>query len=187
MLLLAYILVTLFQLFLAFYVTYLAVAFVTGGPFVPSSMKAARAMVSVAKIKPDDRVYDFGSGDGRLLMLAAEKGAIAVGFEINPFLVAYTNIRAFFSPYRGRVCAYWKNFWRAKVTDADVVFVYLLPWKMDKLQKLLETQLHTGAIIVSNSFIFRSWRVTQHDTDAHVYVFQIPSYKQVSDRRISKK
>lgn len=182
--LLWYLLATFLQIILAFYITCLALAFLTGAPFVPSSQKAAQAMIRLAKIKPGMKVYDLGSGDGRLLMLAAQAGAArATGYEINPFLVLFVRLRALFSPYRKVIKVYWRSFWRAQIADADIVFVYLLPWKMDHLQRMLVSQLKTGALIVSNSFIFKEWNINRHDPEAHVYVFQIPSYQPLTNAK----
>lgn len=119
------------------------------------------------------KVYDLGSGDGRLLKLAAERGCQAVGFEINPFLVFFTKIRFYFSPYRKLIRVHWSNFWKADFRDADAVFVYLLPWKMVKLENILKDKLGPGALIVSNSFIFPHLKLIRKDESSHVYVFKV--------------
>src|SRR5258706_2332368 len=145
------------QLIFVIFFLYMCIASLTGAPFVPSSNPTTIAMVQLAHIKKGDIVYDLGSGDGKVLFAAAAKGARAIGFEINPILVLYTNIHAFFSPYKHTVHATWKNFWKADVHDADAVFIYLLPWKMAKLSEKLNTELAPTARIVSNSFIFPNW------------------------------
>ena len=65
--------------------------------------------------------------------------------EINPFLVLWTWIKKMLSkrPKTGsnpedRITVHWKNFWNADLHDADVVFVYLLPWRMGKLESMLK-------------------------------------------------
>lgn len=130
-------------------------------------------MITLAKLKKGMKVYDLGSGDGRLLALAAKKGVTAVGFEINPFIVLFCKIRFLFHPLRSKIHTQWKNFWYANIHNADVVFVYLLPWRMKKLTEFLNTQLKPGTLIVSNSFIFPDWPVIRQDTKHHVYVFRI--------------
>lgn len=169
----ASILFLIIQLGFFFFLFYLCLAFVTGAPYVPSGNPTAEAMIRLAHITSGTTVYDLGSGDGRLLLLAAQKGARAVGFEINPFLVLWSNLRALFSPYRKATKTIWKNFWRANVSGADVVFVYLLPWRMEALGKKLQKELKPGALVVSNSFIFPGWRILRQDPKAHVYVFQV--------------
>jgi len=175
----------LIQLGLAIYITYLTIAFFTGAPFVPSSKRTAQAMFELANIKPGLKVYDLGSGDGRLLFLAARAGASAVGFEINPFLVIWTRLKILFSPYRKTIRVYWKNFWRGNFSDADVIFVYLLPWRMEQLKKMMFDQVKSGTIIVSNSFIFKEWKIVGQNQTAHVYVFQVPSMKKIATQELT--
>ncbi len=169
---LLYIFFLVIQLAFAFFVLYLSLAFVTGAPFVPTTSKTAASMLRLARIKRGMKVYDLGSGDGKLLFLAAKQGAIAVGLEINPFLVLYSNIRSFFSPYRHTVHTQWRNFWKADLSDADVVFIYLLPWRMEKLQEKLQQKLKKGTLVISNSFIFPNWTIIRQDPKNHVYVFK---------------
>ena len=167
------------QLGFAVLIFYLCIAFVTGAPFVPSTNPTARAMIRLARIKPGMKVYDLGSGDGRLLFLAAKEGARAIGLEINPLLVLWTWIKKMLSkrPKTGfnpadRVTVRWKNFWNANLSDADVVFVYLLPWRMEKLAAKLKRELKPGSVIVSNSFIFPNWQILRQNKARHIYVFK---------------
>lgn len=163
----------LLQLTFAGFFLFLCLAFVTGGPFVPSTKKTVEAMILLANLHPGQTVVDIGSGDGRVLFAAAQKGANAIGIEINPYLVWFTRIRAFLGPYRGRVRVIWKNLWKADVSRADVVFVYLIPWKMEELEIKLMEELKPGALVISNSFIFPSWKILRKDTDHHIYAFEI--------------
>jgi len=161
------------QILFVIFIFYLCLAFVTGAPFVPSTNAVASQMIALSKIKKGVTVYDLGSGDGRLLMLAAKKGAKAIGFEINPLLVLFSTIRAFFSPYKKNITTQWKNFWSASLSQADIVYVYLLPWKMDTLEQKIQKECKKSTLIVSNSFIFPHLKKIQSDEQHHVYVFRI--------------
>ena len=161
------------QLGFAILIFYLCIAFVTGAPFVPSANPTARSMIDLSRMKPGIKVYDLGSGNGKLLFLAARKGATAVGLEINPLLVLWSKIKAIASPYRKHISTRWQNFWKADLSDADVVFVYLLPWRMEKLAAKLKKELKPGTLIVSNSFVFPNWKILRQDKTTHVYVFKI--------------
>lgn len=165
------------QLLIAGFFLFLCLAFVTGGPFVPSNKGAVEAMVNLAKLRPGQTVIDAGSGDGRVLFEAAKQGAKCVGLEINPYLVLYTRIRAFFGPYRGMITVFWKNLWAAELSRADVVFVYLIPWKMDVLAEKLKKELKPGTLVISNSFIFPRWKIIRKDPAHHIYVFTVSGQK----------
>ena len=174
MALLWYCLILGFQLLLAAFMLFLLIAFITGGPFVPSSKTATSAMVKLARLKPGMTIYDIGSGDGRLLFEAARQKATAVGIEINPYLVLFSRLRAFFGPYKGLVRVFWRDLWKADISPADVVFVYLLPWRMEQLADKLKRELKTGALVVTNSFIFPGWKILRQDNRHHVYMYRIP-------------
>jgi SAM-dependent methyltransferase len=168
------------QLGFVIYLSYYIITFISGAPFVPSTKGAAAAMLRMTDIQKGMKIYDLGSGDGRLLFLAAKNGARAVGYELNPILVFITTIRIIFSPYRASVTVYWKSLWNADIRDADVVFVYLLPIRLDRLQQKLLAELKPGTLVVSNSFIFKNWPVTAQDSQAHVYVFTVPKARQLT-------
>lgn len=161
------------QLCFAVYLLYYIIAFLSGAPFVPSTNPTAKSMIDLAGIKKGSIVYDLGSGEGRLLFLAAAKGANATGIEINPILVFYTAIRVYLSHYRNQVRVLWKDFWKTDLRDADVVLIYLLPWRMERIEKKLIKQLKPGAIVVSNSFLFPHLTLYKQDPANHVYVYKI--------------
>jgi len=161
------------QVAFALFFFFLVLAFYAGAPFVPSNIKASKRMIELSHISKGTRVLDLGSGDGKLLFLAAERGAIATGFEINPFLVLLTNIKALFSPYRTRVHAIWKNFWFTDLSKADVILLYLIPWKMEKLEQKFLKETKPGTKIISNSFIFPHIPCTNKDEVNHVYLFTV--------------
>lgn len=153
------------QLLFLIFLFYYSLAFISGAPFVPTTNAASASMIALARFKKGDIIYDLGSGNGKLLLLAKKLGARAFGYEINPLLVLLSNIRG--------AKTSWKNFWRADIHDADVVFIYLLPWKMDRLAAKLKKECKKGTIIVSNSFIFPGWKILRQDAANHVYVFRI--------------
>ena len=160
------------QLGFVIYLLYYIVAFVSGAPFVPISGNTARSMIQQAKLKNGVTAYDLGSGDGKLLKLAAEDGATAIGIEINPILAAYTYVRFLFSPLRPLISVQCESFWKTNLRSADVVFIYLLPLRMEKLEIKLKKELKPGALVVSNSFIFPHWKILRQDAKNHVYVFR---------------
>jgi SAM-dependent methyltransferase len=147
------------------FIFYMCMAYVTGAPFVLTNNASADAMIRLAEIHKGDSIYDLGSGNGKLLLLASQKGARAIGYEINPILVLLSKIRG--------TSTYWKNFWHADIHDADVIFIYLIPWKMERLAEKLKRELKPGTTIVSNSFVFPNWKILRQDTQNRVYVYRV--------------
>jgi SAM-dependent methyltransferase len=124
-------------------------------PFVPSSRKAVKKMIDAAELAPTDVVYDLGSGDGRLVLMAAKKGVQdAVGFELNPTLNVYARIRARFMGLSNTTFL-TKTLWKADLSNCNKLFLYLLPKSMQQLESKILKEMPKGSYIISNSFSLR--------------------------------
>ena len=107
-------------------------------------------MLELAKVTSDDVVYDFGSGDGRFVITAAQKyGAHAVGVEINPDLYRESSARIKELGLDNRAHIICEDMFDVSVHRATVVMLYLLTSFNEKLRPKLERQLRPGARIVS--------------------------------------
>ncbi len=97
--------------------------------YVPTPNEAVDAMLKVAKVGKNDVVYDLGSGDGRIPIMAVQKynAARAVGIDINPERIkeAEANLKA--AAVGDRVRFLNEDLFEAKISDATVVTLYLLP------------------------------------------------------------
>lgn len=164
----------LLNLVFAVYLLYYIVAFVSGAPFVPSTNRTADSMLKLAKLKKGMHAYDLGSGEGKLLLRIAGAGAKATGIEINPLLVLVSFIRTRMDVNRNLITVAWKSFWNCDLSDADAVFIYLLPLRMEKLEKKLMQECRKGTVIISNSFLFPHLKMSRQDTENHVYVYELP-------------
>ncbi len=141
-----------------------------GAPYVPSSDERIRMMLRMARIQPGERVVDLGSGDGRLVISAAALGARAIGYEINPFLTLRARVLAWRAGLGHRVDFRNSTFLKADLGEYDVVFCYLLPSLMAKVQEKAERELRPGSRIVVNAFPLPAWKpMAQRD---HVYVYE---------------
>ena len=109
-----------------------------GAPFLPTMKKQRQAALDLLDLKPGQVFVDLGSGDGSLLVLAAQHDLKAVGYEINPFLWAYSWLRT--RRFGRRVRVKFKSFWRADLSQADGVFVFLITHHMERFDKYLKQQ-----------------------------------------------
>jgi SAM-dependent methyltransferase len=130
-----------------------------GGPFVPTPWVILDEMLRLAEIQPADTVYDLGSGDGRLVIAAAERhGARGVGVERHPDLVVYSRSLAESRGLADRVRFVEGDVLQANVRDATVVMMYLLPRLVVQLVPKLRAELPVGARIVSHDYPLEPWR-----------------------------
>lgn len=122
-----------------------------GAPFLPTLKPQRQQALDLLNLKPGQLFVDLGSGDGTMLVLAARRGLRAVGYEINPFLFAYSWLRT--RRYGRRVKVKLKSFWRADLSKADGVFVFLITHHMKHLDELLSSKKGGRKLkVVSNSF-----------------------------------
>ena len=130
-----------------------------GGPFVPTPWLILDEMIKLAEIRPDDTVYDLGSGDGRLVIAAAERhGARGVGVERHRDLVLYSRTQAERRGVADRVTFVEGDVLQADVRRATVVMMYLLPRLVVQLVPKLRTELPVGARIVSHDYPLEPWK-----------------------------
>jgi SAM-dependent methyltransferase len=127
-------------------------------PFVPTPENVVDKMIELAGVKKGDVVYDLGSGDGRIVIAAAKRGARAVGFEIDPDLVAES--RANIQKAGVQESAEIRNLdiLTVDLSGASVVTMYLLPDVNLKLRPNLQKQLKPGSRIVSHAFDMGDWK-----------------------------
>lgn len=131
---------------------FVAFAFVLGfgAPYLPTLSPQVNAALKLADLKEGQTLLELGSGDGRVLFAAAEKGYKAIGYELNPLLVIYSKLRA--RKYRGRVKVRWGNFWTRKWPKADAIFVFLLDNYMTKLDNKITQEYSRPVKLVSFAF-----------------------------------
>jgi ribosomal protein L11 methylase PrmA len=131
-------------------------------PYEQTPYSVAEAMLELAKVSKDDVVYDLGSGDGRIVITAAQKfGARGVGIDINPKLVQESQENARKAGVSDRVRFLKQDLFKADVRQATVVTLYLLPQINLKLRPILLRQLKPGTRIVSHDYGIGDWKPDQ--------------------------
>ena len=125
--------------------------------FTPTRHNIADAMLRLANVTAADVVYDLGSGDGRLPIIAAQKyGARGIGIEIDPRLVELSWRIANEAEVANRVSFVVGDLFEADLSKATVVTMYLSP----SIMKILEPRLRAlkpGTRIVSDQFAMPRW------------------------------
>jgi precorrin-6B methylase 2 len=128
--------------------------------WVPTPNELINAMLDMAKVTPNDFVMDLGSGDGRIVIAAAKRGAHALGIEFNPDMVELSRANAKKEGVADRATFQKGDIFEADLSKATVVTMYLLPSLNMKLRpKLLE--LKPGTRIVTHAFTMEDWEPDQ--------------------------
>jgi protein-L-isoaspartate O-methyltransferase len=131
----------------------------TGGPYVPTPQAVVDAMLDLAKVGPTDFVIDLGSGDGRIVLTAAQRHkARGLGIDIDPELVEQSNAEARKRGVAERVTFEQQDVLKARIDNATVLTLYLLPGMMQSLAAKLMRELKPGTRIVSHDFPFGDWK-----------------------------
>jgi len=146
---------------LAFFIKNIIYAFPIfwGAPFVVCPEVARRKMLELLDLKPGQVFYDLGSGNGEVLIEAFKKYRVrAIGIEINPLLAWLSRRKIKRMEFQDKIKIVRANFFNMNFSEADAIFLYLLPGTLLKLEDKFLSGLKPGAKIVSLSFSFSKIR-----------------------------
>jgi Methyltransferase domain len=128
-------------------------------PYVPTPTPVVNEMLRIANVKKNDVLYDLGSGDGRIVITAAQKfGTRGVGIDIDPQRIKEANQNAKKAGVTDRVQFRQQNLFETDFSNATVVTLYLLPDINLRLRPRLLSQLKPGTRIVSHAFDMGDWK-----------------------------
>jgi ribosomal protein L11 methylase PrmA len=146
-------------------------------PYVPTPTEVVNEMLKVAKVNKNDVLYDLGSGDGRIVIAAAQKfGTRGTGIDINPERVREANENAKKAGVTDRVKFVQQDLFKTDFKDATVVMLYLLPSVNLQLRPKLLRELKPGTRIVSHAFDMGDWK-PERELDVNgrkVYYWVVP-------------
>jgi protein-L-isoaspartate O-methyltransferase len=128
-------------------------------PYYPTPLTIVEKMLDLGGLKSGEKMFDLGSGDGRIVVMAAQKyHADATGVEMADDLYRQSmqKIRTLGLDKTARIIH--GDIFKQDYSSADLVTVYLLPVSNDKVRPLLEKQLKKGTRVVSHDFPFRDWK-----------------------------
>ena len=146
--------------------------------FVPTWEPVVYQMLELAGVTKDDVVYDLGSGDGRIVILAAQKyGARGVGVELDPRLVEISRQVARDAQVADRVRFIEGDLFAADISEATVVTLFLSSSVNNELEPKLRRELKPGTRIVSHQFGIGKWApektVRAEEDRTNLYLWRI--------------
>jgi len=136
-------------------------------PYYPTPETIVEKMLQLGELKAAEKVFDLGSGDGRIVIMAAQKfHAEAIGVELDKDLWkrSMEKIRKLGLEKSARIIN--GDLLKQHYGSADLVTVYLLPVSNDRVQPLLDRELKKGARVVSHDFQFKDWTPEKVETIA---------------------
>jgi len=128
-------------------------------PYYPTPESIVQKMLQLGGLKAGEKMFDLGSGDGRIVIMAAEKfHANAVGVELQKdlFEQSMAKIQKLKLQKTARIIN--GDILQQDFSSADLITVYLLPFSNDKIRPILDKQLKKGTRIVSHDFEFKDWK-----------------------------
>ncbi len=115
-------------------------------PYVPTADKVSQLILSHAHPKKGDTFVDLGAGDGRVVKIAQDKFKLSArGYEVNPILRLYSRLH-----YNIELSE--TDLFLASIDDADIIYIYLFPKLIKKLEHKLIREAKKGATVISYSF-----------------------------------
>lgn len=126
-------------------------------PYVPTRQAVVDAMLNVANVSKGDIHYDLGCGDGRIVISAARKGAIATGVDLDPQRIKEANENAEIAGVTDKVTFIEGDLFDLDFSKATVLTLYLLPSVNMKLRPKILREMKPGSRVVSHAFDMGDW------------------------------
>lgn len=144
------------------------VSSVSGAPWVPARKVDVEKILDDVGLKKGEQYVELGCGDGRLVRAAAGRGAIAVGYELNPLLWFIAWISTL---NQKNAHVKFGNFWNVNVSRADVVMAFLVPRTMPRLGIKANKEMKKSSRLVSYIFPIPHKTYTQKYKSWYVYTY----------------
>jgi ribosomal protein L11 methylase PrmA len=162
--------ILLFLLLLFIIISFILPFLKFGAGYAPTATEVVDRIVRLSAIKSGEKALDIGSGDGRIVIGLAKAGAQAMGYEINPILVWYSNYKIRKAKLEKTAYVYRENFWKQDFSQFDIVVIFGITYIMPKLEQKLLKELKPGARVITNYFTFPNWKPSRTEKQVNVYV-----------------
>lgn len=145
-------------------------------PYVKTPAQAIASVLNNVIIKPEHLVYDLGCGDAEVLIAAEKKFECkTIGYEASPF--PYVRARRNVRRQQSKTEVYWRDFFKADLRKADVVFCFLIESLMLRVGVYLREQLRPGTRVICYGYPIPDWQPAQtidvSGTTSKIYIYNI--------------
>ena len=146
-------------------------------PYVATPMPVVDRMLEMAELGPTDYLIDLGSGDGRIPVAAARRGARALGIDIDPMRIDEAHAAARLAGVEARARFRRQDLFETPLREASVVTMYLLPEINLRLRPRLLTELRPGTRVLSHNFAMGDWQPDESEEigASRVHMWIVPA------------
>ncbi len=157
-------------------------------PYAATPDSVVEKMLDLASVEPRDFVIDLGSGDGRMVIAAARRGARGLGVDIDAKLVEFATRMAAQEGVAERATFRLQDLFETDVGQASVITVYLLPSIMPRVAAKLRAELAPGTRVVVHDYPLPGWRIDRLESwgalekrdinfngQATIYLYTVPA------------
>lgn len=159
----------LIAILLGYVIYILAYSIIFGAPFAVTRKNKVDKMIDMLSLKKGDKLADLGSGDGRIVIAAAQKGAQAHGYELNPLLVLISRKKIRKANLQHKAFIHRKSYWDVSLKDYDAITIFGIKHIMPSLEKKLNLELKKGSKVASNHFKFPKWKIYKKEENLYLY------------------
>ncbi|MBI2032547.1 MAG: methyltransferase domain-containing protein [Candidatus Levybacteria bacterium] len=138
-------------------------------PYAESEPETIKSIFHLVKIKRGQKTLDMGSGDGRIVIAMAKRGAEAYGIEIREKYVRRSKWNILKENLEDKAFIHQKDFWEENLNTYDIITIYPMAALMEKLEKKLSKELKSGAIVITNGFRIPGWKTWKEKGFTFVY------------------
>lgn len=140
----------------------------SGAPYVPTKYPKLKELFKKIGLSKDQLFYELGSGDGLVVIEAAKIGARSIGIEESWLRVLWSRYKA--KKLNLSNAVFWHgDIFKKSYADGDLIFIYLLPVAVDKLESKLQLELKKGAKVITQKYHFKNWQPYQKIDNFWIY------------------
>lgn len=141
-----------------------------GPPYLPTQKRQVKTALDLLDMQPGETLLELGSGDGRVMRAAAERGLKVIGIELNPLLVVISWLATL--KYRTQVRVIWGNFWGKPWPRADAIFTFMLQRYMPRLDERIEFWRTKPIKLASYAFTVPGREPAKTKDGIHLYEYK---------------
>lgn len=153
-----------------------------GAPWHPTSTKKIIEILKFCEAQPGETIYDPGSGDGRVLIAAADKfGLNGVGVEIDPLKVWVSHRLIRWKGLNDRIKIMRRSMYGFDYSGADILYLYLTHQAIDRLLPEILDQLKSNVKIVCYRFCLRDMTPIKVNADKTIFLYRLDKGREVNE------